>query len=71
MILSYQKLHWKVIIQNYIRQLYLLSFEKKQQREEKKKEISILDHLEVISIVTRIFQPISTMSDTHLHLAII
>ena len=37
MILSYQKLHWKVIIQNYIRQLYLLSFEKKQQREEEKK----------------------------------
>lgn len=68
MILSYQKLHWKVIIQNYIRQLYLLSFEKKQQREEKKKEISILDHLEVISIVTIIFQPIG---DTHLHLAII
>lgn len=67
MILSYQKLHWKVIIQNYIRQLYLLSFEKKQ-REEKKKEISILDHLEVISIVTRIFLPIG---DTHLHLAII
>lgn len=68
MILSYQKLHWKVIIQNYIRQLYLLSFEKNQQREEKKKEISILDHLEVISIVTRIFLPIG---DTHLHLAII
>lgn len=37
MILSYQKLHWEVIIQNYIRQLYLLSFEKKQQREEEKK----------------------------------